>query len=106
MQKKLKNTALKMISKEEIIQVLKDYKDPEIGLDIWTLGLIYKVEIDHDYVKITMTFTSPFCPYGPHMVEEIKNKLKEKGIKKVEIEITFDPVWEPSEELKEILSLS
>lgn len=94
-----------MITKEEIIKVLKEYKDPEIGLDIWTLGLIYKVEIDHDYLKITMTFTSPFCPYGQTMVDDLKRTFTEKGIKKVEIEISFDPVWEPSEELKEILGL-
>ncbi len=92
-----------MITKEEIIQVLKEYKDPEIGLDIWTLGLIYKVEIDYDYLKITMTFTSPFCPYGQTMVDDLKRIFLEKGIKKIDIEISFDPVWEPSEELKEIL---
>ena len=94
-----------MISKEEIIQVLKDFKDPEIGIDLWTLGLIYKVEIDHNSLKIIMTFTSPFCPYGPTMVEELKEIFKKKGIKIVDIEITFDPVWEPSEELKDILGI-
>jgi metal-sulfur cluster biosynthetic enzyme len=94
-----------MISQEKLIEILKNYKDPEIGIDIWTLGLIYKIEIDHDYIKITMTFTTPFCPYGPHMIEELKKQIQDAGVKKVEIEVVFDPPWEPSEELKEMLGL-
>ena len=94
-----------MITQEKLIEILKNYKDPEIGIDIWTLGLIYKIEIDHDYIKITMTFTTPFCPYGPHMLEELKSIITKAGVKKVEIEIVFDPPWEPSEELKEMLGI-
>ena len=94
-----------MITQEKLIEILKNYKDPEIGIDIWTLGLIYKIEIDHDYIKITMTFTTPFCPYGPHMLEELKSIITKAGVKNVEIEIVFDPPWEPSEELKEMLGI-
>jgi len=94
-----------MITQEKLIEILKNFKDPEIGIDIWTLGLIYKIELDHDYVKITMTFTTPFCPYGPHMIEELKSIIQKEGVKTVEIEVVFDPPWEPSEELKEMLGL-
>ncbi|MBS3162449.1 DUF59 domain-containing protein [Candidatus Woesearchaeota archaeon] len=94
-----------MITQEKLIDLLKNFKDPEIGIDIWTLGLIYKIELDHDYVKITMTFTTPFCPYGPHMIEELKNLIQKEGVKTVEIEVVFDPPWEPSEELREMLGL-
>ena len=94
-----------MISQEEIIEIFKNFEDPELGIDIWTLGLIYRIEIDDNKLKIVLTFTSPMCPYGPEMVSELKRKLEEKGIKNVEIEITFDPPWEPSEELKEMLGI-
>ena len=94
-----------MITQEKLIDILKNYKDPEIGIDIWILGLIYKIEIDEEYIKITMTFTTPFCPYGPHMIEELKEQIIKAGVKNVEIEVVFEPPWEPSEELKEILGL-
>ncbi len=95
-----------IITKEIIEAVLKDVKDPELGLDVYTLALIYKYDADkNNKVKITMTFTSPFCPYGPQLMEEIEEKLKEKGATEVEIEITFDPPWKPPENLRSMLGL-
>jgi len=95
-----------MITKEELIEeVFKKYVDPELGIDIWTLGLIYKVDLDGETVKILLTFTSPLCPYGPQMVEELKEMIINKRAREVEIEITFDPPWQPSEELKEMMGM-
>ncbi len=95
-----------MITKEELIEdVFKKYVDPELGIDIWTLGLVYNVEINEDKVKVLLTFTSPFCPYGPQMVDELKEMIINKRAKEVEIEVTFDPPWQPSEELKEMLGM-
>lgn len=95
-----------MITKEELIEdVFKKYVDPELGIDIWTLGLVYNVEINEDKVKVLLTFTSPFCPYGPQMVDELKEMIINKLAKEVEIEVTFDPPWKPSEELKEMLGM-
>ncbi|MBT5740368.1 metal-sulfur cluster assembly factor [Candidatus Woesearchaeota archaeon] len=94
-----------MITTEQLIEVFKSYQDPELGIDIWTLGLIYKHEIDGETVNVEMTFTSPFCPFGPQMVEDIENLIKEKGAKEVKINISFDPPWEPSEELKAMLGM-
>ena len=92
-----------MITSEELIEVFKGYDDPELNIDVWTLGLIYKIEIvDNSHVKILLTFTSPMCPFGPEMVAELKRRIQAKGVENVEIEITFDPPWEPSEELREI----
>ena len=54
-----------MVAKEQIIEALKEVYDPEIQYDIWSLGLVYNIEIERDRVKILMTFTSPMCPYGP-----------------------------------------
>lgn len=95
-----------MITKEELIEdVFKKYVDPELGIDIWTLGLVYNVDINEDKVKILLTFTSPLCPYGPQMVEELKEMILNKRAQEVEIEITFEPPWQPSEELKEMMGM-
>ena len=95
-----------MITSEELIEVFKGYDDPELNIDVWTLGLIYKIEIvDDSHVKILLTFTSPMCPFGPEMVAELKRRIQAKGVENVEIEITFDPPWEPSEELREMLGV-
>ena len=95
-----------MITKEKIIEeVFKKYIDPEIGVDVWTLGLIYNIDVNNNTVKILLTFTSPLCPYGPQMVEEIKEQIQKQGAAEVEVEITFEPPWQPSEELKEMLGM-
>jgi len=95
-----------MPTKEDIIEVLKKVDDPEIGIDVWTLELIYNVDMVEDKVKVKMTFTTPMCPYGPQLVEEIKTKISEiEGIKEVDVEVTFDPPWEPSKELRATLGV-
>ncbi|MBI2146816.1 DUF59 domain-containing protein [Candidatus Woesearchaeota archaeon] len=93
-----------MITKEELIEkVFKKYVDKEIDMDVWTLGLVYNLEVVDNKVMVTMTFTSPLCPYGPQMVEEIKQEIKKLGAVQVQITVTFEPLWQPSEELKEML---
>ncbi|MBS3166085.1 DUF59 domain-containing protein [Candidatus Woesearchaeota archaeon] len=95
-----------MLNKEEIIEkVFKKYLDPELNIDVWTLGLIYDTKVDGTKVKILLTFTSPMCPFGPQMVEELKQKTMEIGATEVEIELTFDPPWQPSDELREMLGV-
>ncbi len=93
-----------MLSKEELIEnVFKKYVDKEIDIDVWTLGLIYDVQVQDKIVKVRLTFTSPLCPYGPQMVEELKQEILAKGAAQVDIEVTFNPPWQPSEELKAML---
>ena len=91
-----------MVTKEDIIEVLKLVEDPELAIDVWTLGLLYECEVKDDVVDIKMTFTSPMCPYGPMLLELIEEgiKVKHKDIKSVNLEVVFDPPWEPSEELR------
>lgn len=96
-----------MVSKKEIIEKLEDVVDPEINIDIWTLELIYGIVIKDDLVTITMTFTTPLCPYGPMLVEDVKEKLMTiKGVNKVDVIVSFDPIWKPSDNLKEMLGVS
>ena len=94
-----------MVTKEELIEIFKNYMDPELFVDVWTLGLIYDVQIEQNEVKIKLTFTSPMCPYGPQMVDELKEQIKAKGAAKGDVEVVFEPPWQPSEELKEMLGM-
>ena len=95
-----------MITKEQLIEnVFKKYCDPELGIDVWTLGLIYDIKIEETKVHVLLTFTSPLCPYGPEMVNELQEMIKKEGVPEVEIEVTFDPPWKPSEELREMLGV-
>ncbi len=95
-----------MVEKAEVEKVLRAINDPELRIDIFTLGLIYKVEVNGDAVSIEMTFTSPMCPYGPQLVKEIKEKIEQiKGIKEANIEVVFSPPWEPSEEVRMMLGV-
>ena len=92
-----------MALKDDIINELKAVYDPEIGVNIVDLGLIYEIEEKaENEVHIKMTLTSPACPLGPQIIEEIKQKLGSMGIT-ANIEITFNPPWGPdkmSEEAK------
>ena len=93
-----------MTTNEDVMNVLKGVNDPEINIDIVTLELIYNVNVENDVANVKMTFTTPMCPYGPMLVEEIKTKVKEiNGIKEVNVEVVFDPPWKPSEELRATL---
>lgn len=94
-----------MLTKEKIISVLQTVKDPEIDLDIYTMGLIYDILITDDGVKIIMTYTSPFCPWGPQLQEEIKAALEKAGVKKIELELVFDPPYQMPEELRTTLGI-
>ncbi len=94
------------MNKETLIEnVFKKYEDPELHIDVWTLGLIYDIIIDGSDVEILLTFTTPFCPFGPEMVEDIEELIKKEGFTNVKITITFDPPWKPSDELREMLGV-
>jgi len=91
-----------MVDKNEVINVLKQCYDPEIPIDLWSLGLIYDITIDKanndkSDISITMTLTTPGCSMGEHMAEDIKMKLKKNSkINSANVNITFDPPWNPS----------
>lgn len=96
-----------MLLKDEVIEILKTTLDPELGIDLWTLGLVYGVDVDEKTgaAHITMTFTTPFCPYGPQMVGEIKSRLRALGAPEPRVEVVFDPPWEPSAEVRQMLGV-
>jgi len=85
-----------MAEKEHVIEVLKKVYDPEIQCDIWSLGLVYNIEIEGKKVKILMTLTSPMCPYGPALMDDVRRQVSAiDGVAEVLIELTFNPVWGP-----------
>lgn len=95
-----------MLEKEAVIEALKQCNDPELDMNVWFLGLIYDINIEGDNVKIKMTFTTPFCPYGPALLELIKSKVKELAqAKEVQIEVVFEPKWEPNEDVRLALGI-
>lgn len=98
--------SLPMTSREEIIEVLKTIEDPELFLDIWFLGLIYKIEIEQAKVAIDMTFTTPMCPAGPMLIGQVSERVGElDGVDSVEVNVVFEPPWEPSDEVKGMLGM-
>jgi metal-sulfur cluster biosynthetic enzyme len=85
------------LTEKEVKDALSEIYDPELGIDIISMGLIYKVEITKDSdVKITMTLTFPGCPYGPSMIDDIEDRIRMiPSVRNVIIDLTFEPPWSP-----------
>lgn len=99
-----------MLTKEQILEALKGIYDPEIGIDIVNLGLIYDVKISNSGdVEVKMTLTTPGCPIGPTVQEAVRTVLESiEGVKNADVKIVWDPPWNPSmmsEEAKRILGI-
>ena len=92
------NQEEKLQIQERIVDVLKTVYDPEIPVDIWNLGMIYKIEVNDDgTVDLDMTFTAPNCPAAGFIVEDVRTKLESvEGVKAANINLVFEPVWEQS----------
>ncbi len=96
-----------MVTKDEVFEALHQVEDPELGMDIVELGLLYDAEIEGPKVKVIHSLTSMGCPAGPMIQEDIHRVVSElPGVEDVEIELTWDPPWTPermSEDAKFIL---
>ena len=85
-----------MIDEDEVIEALSNVIDPELGLDFVELGLVYGVEIDGGTVNITFTLTTPACPIGPQVSEQMKEFVGEvEGVEDVVPTMVFTPPWTP-----------
>lgn len=83
-------------TEKDIRNALKGVKDPELGLDLVVLGLVYDIEIDEADVKATISLTSPFCPVAGQIVEEARAAIEGvEGVDRANVELTFDPPWTP-----------
>ncbi len=96
-----------MPTKEEVVDALRQVEDPELGMDIVDLGLMYDVELENGKVKVVHTLTSMGCPVGPMIQQQIDEVVRAlPGVDDVEVELTWDPPWTPekmSEDAKFIL---
>jgi len=85
-----------MVTRDDVFEALHQVEDPELGMDIVELGLLYDAEIDGSKVKVLHTLTSMGCPAGPMIQEDIHRVTAEiPGVEDVEVELTFDPPWTP-----------
>jgi metal-sulfur cluster biosynthetic enzyme len=85
-----------MASVDEVTDALRDVIDPELGLDFVELGLIYEVGVDGGSVSVTYTLTSPGCPIGPQVAEQIEEFVSDlDGVESVNSTMTFSPPWTP-----------
>ncbi|NLI98138.1 metal-sulfur cluster assembly factor [bacterium] len=85
-----------MVTKLQVREALKKVIDPEIGLNIVDLGLIYDVQIENDVARVRMTLTVPGCPLSGMLTNQAEKVVRElDGIKDVKIELTWDPPWNP-----------
>lgn len=102
-----------MIINEDIVrEALKSVIDPEIHASIIDLGLIYDVRIEEQgkVVEVDMTLTTPFCPYGPVIVQQTEEAVKDlPGVETPVVNLVWDPPWDPntmaSDEIKDMMNL-
>jgi len=88
-----------MANKKEILEALKNVDDPEVGMNIVDMGLIYGVDWEEEkgQVHIDMTLTSPGCPLGPEIIRDIKRELRAlEDIQGVDVDLVWNPLWHPS----------
>lgn len=78
------------------IEMLRDVVDPEVGLDVVELGLVYAVEVDGGRVTVKLTMTTPACPLGDQIVFDAEQRLRElDGVDEVRVDLVWDPPWTP-----------
>ena len=98
-----------VITREDVFEALRQVEDPELGMDIVELGLLYDAEVQGSRVKVTHSLTSMGCPAGPLIQEDITRAASEvPGVEQVETELTWDPPWTPekmSDDAKFILGI-
>jgi metal-sulfur cluster biosynthetic enzyme len=101
-----------ILTKDIVTEALRNVVDPEIQLSVTDLGLVYDVDISNDGESVTvrMTLTTPYCPYGPALISDVKRVLSElPGVKQAEVIIVWDPPWDPktmvSDEIKDKLGI-
>ncbi len=83
-------------TEEQVVKMLKTVYDPEIPVDIYELGLVYKIDVaDDGTVNIDMTLTAPNCPAADFIIEDVRQKVESiEGVKAANIQLVFEPEWD------------
>ncbi|MGH3004597.1 MAG: metal-sulfur cluster assembly factor [Gaiellaceae bacterium] len=85
-----------MPTREDVFEALRVVEDPELGMDIVELGLLYDADVEDSKVHVTFTLTSMGCPVGPMIEQQIRETVEGmEGVEEVEAELTWDPPWTP-----------
>jgi metal-sulfur cluster biosynthetic enzyme len=100
------------LTREAVMAALEPVQDPEIHLSIVGLGLVYDVDVKDEgkKIEVTATLTSPMCPYGPQMVEDMRQAVARlPGVEEAKVFVVWDPPWDPktmaTDEVKDVLGL-
>ena len=84
------------VTEKMVRDALKKVKDPELNLDLVTLGLVYDIQVEKSAVKAIISLTTPMCPVAGEIVDQARLAIaKVDGVEKAEVELTFDPPWTP-----------
>jgi metal-sulfur cluster biosynthetic enzyme len=98
-----------MPDQDVIYEALKQVVDPEVGINIVDMGLVYDIGTTDQKIDVTMTLTSPACPAGPHILTQVYSALRSlEGVEDVDIQVVWTPPWTPdmlSEEAKDQLGI-
>jgi len=98
-----------MPDQDTVYTALKQIHDPEVGINIVDMGLIYSLELEDGKVGVYMTLTSPGCPAGPQILGQVETKIRElDGVEDVDINVVWSPPWTPemlSDEAKDELGI-
>ncbi len=99
----------KTVTREDVLEALKEVYDPEIPINVVDLGLIYDVAVDKNDVDVKMTLTFAGCGMGPYIAQQAEYRVAEvEGVEDVNVELVFDPPWTPdkiTEDGKKLLGL-
>jgi metal-sulfur cluster biosynthetic enzyme len=99
-----------LATETEIRDALKAVEDPEIGINIVDLGLVYGIAVQNGTVDVAMTLTTPFCPAGPYITAQVEAVVSSlPGVENVNVELVWSPPWDPrtmcSDEAKDLLGI-
>jgi metal-sulfur cluster biosynthetic enzyme len=85
------------VTRDDVLAALREVVDPEVGINVVDLGLVYGVEVEDSRVRVRMTMTSPACPLGVHLTEEAASRIRRRapGVGDVRVELVWDPPWHP-----------
>ena len=88
----------KTLMEERIVDVLKTVYDPEIPVNIFDLGMIYRIDVKDDQtVELDMTFTAPNCPAADYILEDVRTKVESvEGVRGANVNLVFEPAWDQS----------
>lgn len=83
---------------DQVLDALRAVVDPEIGINIVDLGLVYRAEARNGHVRVVMTMTTPACPLGESISQEARSAIVDnvRGVESVSVELVWDPPWQPS----------